>query len=207
MTSIIWDFDGTLANSYPGMVAATQKALAENFKIKISKDTIYSGIKETSIRKFVVDLLEKNDDTSADDLDTFYKAYTLYEGQFHDQIRLMPHAKISLDYLKSKKFDQFIVTHRDQSISDTTKKLGIADYFEEMVSVSDDFNRKPDPEMLNYLIDKYKLDPKDMFVIGDRKIDIDFGKSVLAKTILLSEDEETDADYQIKGLNELNEIL
>lgn len=207
MTSIIWDFDGTLANSYPGMVAATQKALAENFKIKISKDTIYSGIKETSIRKFVADLLEKNDDTSADDLDTFYKAYILCEGQFHDQIRLMPHAKISLDYLKSKKFDQFIVTHRDQSISDITKKLGIADYFEEMVSVSDDFNRKPDPEMLNYLIDKYKLDPKDMFVIGDRKIDIDFGKSVLAKTILLSEDDEIDADYQIKSLNELNEIL
>ncbi|KRK64704.1 HAD-superfamily hydrolase, subfamily IA, variant 1 [Companilactobacillus tucceti DSM 20183] len=207
MTSIIWDFDGTLANSYPGMVAATQKALAENFKIKISKDTIYNGIKETSIRKFVADLLEKNDDTSADDLDTFYKAYTLYERQFHDQIRLMPHAKISLDYLKSKKFDQFIVTHRDQSISDIAKKLGIADYFEEMVSVSDDFNRKPDPEMLNYLIDKYKLDPKDMFVIGDRKIDIDFGKSVLAKTILLSEDEETDADYQIKSLNDLNGIL
>ncbi|WP_125714159.1 HAD-IA family hydrolase [Companilactobacillus kedongensis] len=208
MTSIIWDFDGTLANSYPGMVAATQKALEENFKIKLSKDTIYSGIKATSIRKFVAGLLEKNEDTSIDGLDTFYKTYTLHENEFHDQIRLMPHAKISLDYCRSQGYQQFIVTHRDKSIYDIAKKLEISDYFDEIVSVADDHTRKPDPDMLNYLMGKYNLSAQDMFVVGDRKIDIDFGKSVSAKTILLSDEEDNfDSDYKISKLNELNEII
>lgn len=207
MTSIIWDFDGTLANSYPGMVAATQKALEDNFKIKLSKDTIYSGIKETSIRKFVAELLEKNEETSQDDLDIFYKNYSLYEKNFHDQIRLMPHAQVTLDYCRNQGYRQFVVTHRDKSIFEIAKNLGISKYFEEIVSVSDDFKRKPDPDMLNYLINKYNLDNHDMFVIGDRKIDVDFGNGVSAKTILLSDDKNLVADYKVVGLNDLSNIL
>ncbi|MFD1418100.1 HAD-IA family hydrolase [Companilactobacillus keshanensis] len=207
MTSIIWDFDGTLANSYPGMVAATQKALEENFKIKLSKDTIYSGIKKTSIRKFVAELLEKNENTSIDDLGSFYKTYTLYENEFHDQIRLMPHAKISLDYCRIQGYQQFIVTHRDKSIHDIARKLEISDYFEEIVSVADGHTRKPDPDMLNYLIAKYSLQTRDIFVIGDRKIDIDFGKSVSAKTILLNDEESFNEDYKINDLNDLSRII
>lgn len=207
MTSIIWDFDGTLANSYPGMVAATQKSLEENFKIKLSKDTIYSGIKETSIKKFVSETLKNSDNVTNGGLTEFYKIYTLYENEYHSQIRLMPHAKIALDYLKSEGFEQFIVTHRDESIFDIAKNLNISEYFKEIVSVSDNFVRKPDPDMLNYLIRKYDLDNHDMFVIGDRKIDIDFGKSVAAKTILLSDDKNMDSDYKIESLNDINTIL
>lgn len=204
MTSIVWDFDGTLANSYPGIVMATQKSLKENFDINISKDSIYKEALKTSVRKLASDLLNGDDAK----VKTFYKSYKLHEKTFHDQIKLMPHAKIALEYCKVQGYQQFIVTHRDTSIFEVAKRLGIADYFTEMVSAEDGHVRKPDSEMLDYLIDKYSLDPKDTWVVGDRKIDIDFGDSVHAKTILLS-DQKVDfkVDQQIKSLQEINKVL
>ncbi|WP_125763223.1 HAD-IA family hydrolase [Companilactobacillus hulinensis] len=204
MRSIIWDFDGTLANSYPGIVMATQKSLKENFDISISKDSIYTEALKTSVRKLASDLVDGNEDK----VKTFYKTYKLYEKSYHDQIKLMPHAKIALEYCKIQGYQQFIVTHRDTSIFEVAKRLGIADYFVEMVSAEDGHVRKPDPEMLTYLIEKHSLDTNDLWVIGDRKIDIDFGNTVGAKTILISNQTiDFKVDHQIKSLQELNNII
>lgn len=204
MRSIVWDFDGTLANSYPGIVMATQKSLKENFDISISKDSIYKEALKTSVRKFASDLV----DGDQDKINIFYKSYKLYEQDYHDQIKLMPHAKIALEYCKVQGYQQFIVTHRDTSIFKVAKKLGIDKYFTDILSAEDGHIRKPDPEMLNYLISKYSLDNNDLWVIGDRKIDIDFGNTVGAKTILInSGDIDFKVDYKINNLQELNDII
>ncbi|WP_334328635.1 HAD-IA family hydrolase [Companilactobacillus sp. HBUAS59699] len=204
MKSIVWDFDGTLANSYPGIVMATQRSLKENFDIDISKDSIYKEALKTSVRKLAGDLLDGDDEK----VKTFYKSYKLHEQTYHDQIKLMPHAKIALEYCKIQGYQQFIVTHRDTSIFEVAKRLGIADYFKEMVSAEDGHIRKPDSEMLDYLIEKYSLDPRDIWVVGDRKIDIDFGKAANAKTVLLSDQKiDFDVDHQIKNLQEIDQVL
>lgn len=204
MKSIVWDFDGTLANSYPGIVMATQKSLKENFDISLSKDSIYKEALKTSVRNLASDLL----DDDKNKVKTFYKSYKLHEKMYHDQIKLMPHAKIALEYCKVQGYQQFIVTHRDTSIFEVAKRLGIADYFTEMVSAEDDHIRKPDSEMLDYLIKKYYLESENLWVIGDRKIDMDFGKAVNANTILLSDQKiDYDVDHQIKSLQEIDNVL
>ncbi|WP_125566891.1 HAD-IA family hydrolase [Companilactobacillus insicii] len=204
MKSIVWDFDGTLANSYPGIVMATQKSLKENFDINISKDSIYKEILKTSVRKLTTELL----DGDADKAKAFYKSYKLFEQNYYDQIKLMPHARIILEYCKLQGYQQFIVTHRDTSIFNIAKRLDIAKYFTEIISVEDGHTRKPDSEMLDYLINKYSIDPSEMWSIGDRKIDIDFGKAAHTKTILLSDKKvDFDVDYQVKSLQEIDKIL
>ncbi|MCH4008205.1 HAD-IA family hydrolase [Companilactobacillus sp.] len=207
MTSIVWDFDGTLANSYPGMVVAVQDSLKNNFQIELSKDTIYTDIKKTSIRAYVTGLFQDKNETPEEvdrDVKIFYHDYKLLEKQYQDKIRLMPHALNALKYLQSKGVQQFIVTHRDESINSLVKTLGINDFFEEVVSVENGFVRKPDSNMLKYLLDKYTLSPNDLWVIGDRKIDIDFGKSVDAKSILLT---DSKSDFgQTKTISDLLEI-
>jgi D-glycero-D-manno-heptose 1,7-bisphosphate phosphatase len=45
--------------------------------------------------------------------------------------------------------------------------------------------RKPAPEMGLKLIRKYNINPEKSFMIGDKKSDIDFGKNIGAKTILV----------------------
>ena len=117
----------------------------------------------------------------------------------------MPHAKSTFAELKQAGFQQFLVTHRDESIYQLAKTLEIEDYFTEIVSVEKDFRRKPDSHMLDYLIEKYHLDKSNLWVIGDRQIDIDFGRSVSAKTILLT-DQNVDLG-QDKTITDLNPVL
>jgi len=207
MKSIVWDFDDTIANSYPGIVSATQKSLRENFDISLSKDTIFKEAKKTSVRKFVTELLADQEDVEQA-VKVFYASYFRYEKDYHDKITLIPHIKNVLKYCDEKHYMQFIVTHRDQSIFPLAKSLEIEHYFKEIISVADGFKRKPDPDMLNYLMDKYDLKNDDLWVIGDRKIDIDFGKSVNANTILLNDEKvDFDYDYQISDLLEIEKII
>lgn len=207
MKSIVWDFDDTIANSYPGIVSATQKSLRENFGISLSKDTIFKEAKKTSVRRFVTELLKDQDDVEQA-VKVFYVSYFRYEKEYHDKITLIPHIKNVLQYCDEQHCMQFIVTHRDQSIFPLTKSLGIEHYFKEVISVADGFKRKPDPDMLNYLINKYDLQKEDLWVIGDRKIDIDFGNSVGANTILLnSESVDFDVDHQVSDLLEIEKII
>lgn len=207
MKSIVWDFDDTIANSYPGIVSATQKSLRENFDISLSKDTIFKEAKKTSVRKFVTELLSDQEDVEQA-VKVFYASYYRYEKDYHDKITLIPHIKNILKYCDEKHYMQFIVTHRDDSIYPLAKSLGIEHYFKEIVSVADDFKRKPDSEMLDYLIEKYDLKKEDLWVVGDRKIDIDFGRSVGAQTILLnSEKVDFDFEYQVSDLLEIEKII
>ncbi|WP_338214302.1 HAD-IA family hydrolase [Companilactobacillus muriivasis] len=207
MKSIVWDFDDTIANSYPGIVSATQKSLRENFDISLSKDTIFKEAKKTSVRKFVTELLSDQEDVEQA-VKVFYASYYRYEKDYHDKITLIPHIKNILKYCDEKHYMQFIVTHRDDSIYPLAKSLGIEHYFKEIVSVADDFKRKPNSEMLDYLIEKYDLKKEDLWVVGDRKIDIDFGRSVGAQTILLnSEKVDFDFDYQVSDLLEIEKII
>ncbi|WP_334332800.1 MULTISPECIES: HAD-IA family hydrolase [unclassified Companilactobacillus] len=203
MKSIVWDFDDTIANSYPGIVAATQESLRENFGISLSKDTIFKESKKTSVRKYVTQLLQEQDDVDAA-VNLFYKTYHHVESQYHDKITLIPHVLDALKYCDEKHYIQFVVTHRDNSIYELVKNLGIEHYFKEVVSVENGYQRKPDPDMLNYLMSKYDLKAENLWVIGDRKIDVDFGRSVGAHTILLN-DSNVDFDYDNK-INDLLEI-
>jgi len=207
MKSIVWDFDDTIANSYPGIVAATQKSLRENFDISLSKDTIFKESKKTSVRQLVTDLLKDEDDTEKA-VKVFYDAYFRYEKEYHDKITLIPHIKDVLKYYDEQHAIQFVVTHRDQSIYDLTKSLGIEHYFKEIISVADGFERKPDSDMLDYLMEKYGLKKDDLWVIGDRQIDVDFGQSVGAHTILLnSEDVDFNYEYKVSDLLEIEKII
>lgn len=201
MKSIVWDFDDTIANSYPGIVAATQKSLRENFDISLSKDTIFKEAKKTSVRKLAADLLKDQPDPDKA-VDTFYKTYFLYEKQYHDKITLMPHIMDVLQHFDNEHYIQFIITHRDQSIFDLSKSLGIEYFFKEIVSVADDHERKPNSEMIEYLMKKYDLKSEDIWVIGDRQIDVDFGNSVGAHTILYNAD-----DVDFKYENKVGDLL
>jgi len=207
MKSIVWDFDDTIANSYVGIVAATQRSLRENFDISLSKDTIFKESKKTSVRNFVTETLQDQDDVKKA-VAIFYKTYFRYEKEYHDKITLVPHIKDVLEYCDEKHAMQFIVTHRDQSIYDLANSLGIEHYFKEIISVADGFKRKPDPDMLNYLIEKYGLKKEDLWVVGDRQIDVEFGKSVGANTILLNDTEvDFDYDYRVSDLLEIEKII
>lgn len=59
--------------------------------------------------------------------------------------------------------------------------------FTEIITGDNHFARKPDPEALTYLLDKYELEPSQTAMVGDRPLDILAGQNAGVKTILFDE--------------------
>lgn len=89
------------------------------------------------------------------------------------------------------------------------KNNGLIDYFDEIITSDNGFKRKPSPEALRYLIDKYSLKKESTYYIGDRSIDIECAKNAGVKSVLISTDEEEniDAEYVVGDLLEIQNII
>jgi phosphoglycolate phosphatase-like HAD superfamily hydrolase len=86
----------------------------------------------------------------------------------------------------------------------------MVDLFSEIVSSDNGFARKPDPQAIMYIIDKYDLDHERVITIGDREIDIESGRRAGIATCLFNPGgsiTSTRADYVIDSLEQLPSIL
>ena len=54
---------------------------------------------------------------------------------------------------------------------------------EEILTMEDGFKRKPDPEAINYLVDKYNLNKNFTYYVGDRHLDIDSANNAGIRSI------------------------
>ena len=77
----------------------------------------------------------------------------------------------------------FLVSHRDQQVNQLLKQAGLSEYFTEVVTASNGFARKPNPESLLYLKAKYNIESG--LVIGDRDLDRQAGQAAGFDTLLV----------------------
>ena len=156
--SVIWDLDGTLLDSYGLIVDALYRIYKEK-GVDISKQEILEDAINESV-SFFIKKMEAKFNVPFDDLKDRYSNITHNEIM---SITAMEHSNEILEYLKSKGVDNYVFTHRGTTTEKVLKNIGLYDYFLDFVTSVDDFKRKPDPEGLNYLIDKYHLDKNNTF--------------------------------------------
>ena len=60
-------------------------------------------------------------------------------------------------------------------------------YFTEVVTSANGFARKPEPEAINYLLDKYDLDKTSTYYVGDRRLDVEAAENAGIKSINLGQ--------------------
>ncbi|ACG62129.1 hydrolase HAD family [Streptococcus equi subsp. zooepidemicus MGCS10565] len=77
----------------------------------------------------------------------------------------------------------FLISHRDHQVNDLLEQAGLLGYFTEVVTASNGFARKPNPESLLYLKEKYLISKG--LVIGDRRLDIEAGQAAGFDTLLV----------------------
>lgn len=63
-------------------------------------------------------------------------------------------------------------THKGIHANDILEHAGILKYFKEVVTSKNGFPRKPAPDGVNYLVEKYHLDVNSTFYVGDRNLDM-----------------------------------
>lgn len=200
---IIWDFDGTLFDSYPVMARIFSEKLSGK-GIHEPEDEIMKHMKVSMTN--AVEHYQKKYHIS----DDFIKEY---EKQRRDmEIRLCrPYRGIEevCKFIHTSGRSNYLYTHRGESSIILLKKHGLYDYFTDFITSQHGFERKPSPQAINYIVDKYNMNRDEAIMIGDRELDILSGKNAGIHACYFTEGhgKSSAADYTINDFNELYSII
>jgi len=170
---LFWDFDGTLVDTYPGMVAAFGEALeacgVSNFEL--DQEEIYRAMRQHSLgnalQRFTAEFRLNRE-----------RLTKVYQKQAAPRVKDAPAFDGAAELLAATVAAggrNFLLTHRDHHAMDRLSQLNMAQYFSGAVTADDDYPRKPDPTSLLALAKQYDVDRQDALMIGDRNLDVQAG--------------------------------
>ena len=166
--AFIWDLDGTLLDSYDIILAGIEETYA-HYGLDFDREGIHSYILKHSVQKLLEKVASEKGQDAAE-MNAFRGA-SLKEK--NAQIHLVKGAAEILAWAKEQSIAQFVYTHKGPNAYQILQDLGIHDYFTEIITTANGFERKPHPEGVDYLLVKYGLDKQDTYYIGDRTLDVD----------------------------------
>ena len=179
--NFIWDLDGTLLDSYEIIVNSLCAVYKEKLNVELNKDEVHKEVIKYSVGHF----LERMEKETGVSFDLLASRYSEISGSQKLNIKAMKNAEDILKYIKGNGMHNYVFTHRGKTTEIVLKNIGLFDYFDEIITSLNSFKRKPDPEAINYLVDKYKLDKNLTFYVGDRPLDIECANRAKIKSILL----------------------
>ncbi len=166
--ALIWDLDGTLLDSYPAIVPSAREICAELGE-DYSEDYVHSFVIRTSVGQLLRELAARR----GVDADAVVERFNRRSDSRLALIRPMPHARETLAALSEGGARSFVYTHRGESSFTILENTGLAPYLTEVLTSRSGFPRKPEPDALLYLVEKYALDPAHTWYVGDRSLDIE----------------------------------
>ena len=122
------------------------------------------------------------------------------------QVVLMPGARDVLTWAAEHGIQQFVYTHKGDNAFTILKDLGLQSYFTEILTSQSGFARKPSPEAAIYLLDKYQLDPRDTYYIGDRVLDVEFAQNSGIQSINFLES-TYEGNHRIQALADISHFF
>ncbi len=175
--AIIWDWDGTLVDSFFQCFNTTKRVLSL-FGINISMEEYIENFAPNWYKMYENLGLKKEYWETADNL--WYKYFD------HSCIQWREGALENLSFLKKLGIKQAVVTASTrldiEKESIYLKPERFIDYF---ITWEDSSKKKPDPEPLVRALEKLKVENKDIFYTGDTTSDIIMGKNAGVKTIAI----------------------
>ena len=149
---LIWDFDGTLFDSYPHIHAAYTKALAD-FGYSVDGDTLMARLKInfTEAHKYV----EESLGIPTADIRARFSQYE-HDIDFVPRAELYPGMKELLTDTHRAGVKHYLCTHRNNLALTYMERAGILDLFSGWVTSDDKahFALKPSPVSILYLLDR-----------------------------------------------------
>lgn len=169
--AVLFDLDGTLADTSLDLWAALQQALQDNYLSEISHqiflETVHFGI-EDSVGHILKHL--SADYRLSESLVASYKRH--YQEVNHRHSRLYVAVGETLLRFKSAGLKLAICTNKESKFSiDLLKKLDVLHYFDAVVGIDQVENPKPAPEGLIHAAKLMQIHPKKCIFVGDSHLD------------------------------------
>ncbi|MDR2558519.1 MAG: HAD-IA family hydrolase [Oscillospiraceae bacterium] len=201
---IIWDFDGTLFNTYPHTAQAFLVMLRKEYLVHENVNEIekHMRISLQHAYDFYTEKFEIDDDF----IEKYNDFRILYENQ---------HTLPANDaYLVCKfVFDQgslnYLYTHRDKSALSMMQKHGFNNIFRDFITSDNGFPKKPAPDALLHLIEKHNMNKEEILYIGDRGVDLECANKTGVKFCLFTPNVNNtlNADFAVQNFSDLYYIL
>ena len=171
----IWDFDGTLFDTYPVIIRNLRDALARFGHdcdpveaMGLMLDTIPTA------RNFYADKY-------GIDREELKNAYEEFHRQANADMEAQPMAGVRevLQRIRENGGHNYIFTHRKLWETEAyLKKYGLLEQFRDLIGPeSPCFAVKPAPDAVLYLVKTYGMDPAETVMVGDRECDLGSGRN------------------------------
>lgn len=171
----IWDFDGTLCDSYPHTTMQFLHAMGWGME---RYDEVFHRLQVTWLHAIRYYHMGESEDR------TFRAAANDFGVEPYPV--LFPGCRETLTAIRDNGGRNFLYTLRDAEAVRFLEKAGVLSLFDGCVTSEDRFPGKPDPTAVRYLLDTYRLDPHQTVMIGDRELDGDSGKNAGCAGCLLT---------------------
>lgn len=189
---VIFDMDGTLIDSAPSLAFAANYMRKQAGKDELSVDRIRQFIGNGSAilaKKAYLNRHEFNENEI--DKEEFEKAHKIfldfYGKNLNAKTELYPDAIKTVKLLNTQGYIVTLVTNKPhQFVLPMLKHFNLLEHFQDYIGASEKFNKKPAPDMLLYICEKFNINPKDAVMIGDSKNDIFAAKSANIDSIAVS---------------------
>ncbi len=171
-TDYIWDFDGTLFDTYPRISTAFREALSQ-LGCERPEDEVLAAVKQ-SVRGAANDYARRYNL----DARTINRLYHEIESALPiDAMTPYPGAEAFLRSVMARGGRHFLYTHRDRSAMKALDNHHMADCFSGAITVEDSFPLKPAPDALLHLMKCRTIAPEAAVMLGDRDIDVEAAKN------------------------------
>ena len=187
--ALLFDLDGTLADTAPDVTLALNRVLNSlDFPVITVENTrnwIGNGMPRLLERAFAGDNEKKADPNLVDRGVALFEPFYA-EALWRDSV-CYPGVVDGLVELKRMGYKMGCVTNKPRSCTSKLLELsGLADFFEVVVAGDDLVETKPAPAPLLYAADRLHVGPQDCVVIGDSRNDVDAARAAGMAVLLVT---------------------
>lgn len=206
MRLFIWDFDGTLMDTYPVTFAAHLRLALADLGHEVSHEEVMVQLMDNlpnAIRYYAMKY----------DLPELPALYKFYEAQGPvAPPPVFPQVKDVLARIRELGGANCIYTHRRASIYPMLEQGGLRQEFAEIITPDDvpPFAVKPAPDTVLYLMERHGGTPETTVMVGDRECDLGSGRSAGCQTLHLltpAAPEYPACDWRIENYGQMLDML
>lgn len=177
--AIIFDFDGTLIDTAPGIVAT----MRETFRRMGTAEPTEQAMRATigiPLKDALTQLGEYGEEDAQRATNLYRELFTEYElGNLQEFEGVIP----TLSALQDSGIRMAVATSRDsESLHVIMDPRGMTQFFETVVTGSDNITHKPAPDLVLTLLDRMQLSADEVLVVGDTTYDIEMGNNARCRT-------------------------
>lgn len=201
MRAIIWDFGGTLLDTYPDVDRAL--ALAAFGNTDEGRLAEVAALTRVSSGHAITELSARTGVPEAELRAAYDGVKELWEST---PAPVMPGAREVMAALRQAGGLNLVATHRDRASAELLlAATGLP--VDDMICAPDGYARKPSPEMAETLLERHELDPSEVLTIGDRPADLESGRAAgIAGFLLVTPGIPLDAG-DARTIGHLREVL